>query len=594
MGQRWRLLGGKLFEQFLRVQGMSSNQIEISSERVDDIPVIVEWLQQIEIAKWIDQKLSQPHGNHQGLSYGQLSVLLLIYIMTQADHRLCAVEAWVKTHQQTLELSTGWSIGEKDVTDDRLARVVEELGKQEEACQQIELKVGQQLIRAYELPTEVARADTSSFSVHHQQLESEGESVLRHGHSKDKRPDLLQYRQLLGTVDPAGIPLVSATLAGNGADDPLYYPTWQKMVSVIGHKQFVFLADCKAAAIATRAQIAAKGGVYCFPVPMSGQNPLLLKQWVLDPPSPSVEIRLPQQPTDDPAVGQGFEVELGKFWFNPTTQKWVRWQERYLVVYSTSLATAQRRGLHQRLDQAQTALDKLVAKPGNELESLNAKVEAILKRHRVQEFFSVTTTTQTVTQTRYVGRGRPAANAPTQQLTQIQLHLQVQRQPQAIEQAEQLAGWRLYLTNAPITQLSLPQAILYYRDQWLLERGFHRFKRGQLPALPIYFQNQDRIAGLMFLLTLALRVFTLIEFVVRLALQTAQQSLAGLYEGNPKRETNRPSAEQLLKAFDNLTLYFLPDASIFITPLSDLQKRILALMKLPESLYQLHLMPCKT
>jgi transposase len=573
---------------------MSSNQVEISSERVDDIPVIVKWLQQMEIAKWIDQKLSQPHGNHQGLSYGQLSVLLLIYIISQSDHRLCAVEAWVKTHQQTLELSTGWSIGEKDVTDDRLARVVEELGKQEEACQQIELKVGQHLIRTYELPTEVGRADTSSFSVHHEQIESEAESRLRHGHSKDKRPDLLQYRQLLATIDPAGIPLVSATLAGNGADDPLYYPTWQRMASVIGHKQFVFLADCKAAAIATRAQIAAQGGIYCFPVPMSGQNPLLLNQWVFNPPSPSVEIRLPQQSTDDPAVGQGFEVELGKFWFNPTTQKWVRWQERYLVVYSTSLATAQRRGLHQRLDQAQTALDKLVAKPGNELESLNAKVEAILKRHRVQEFFSVTTTTQTVTQTRYVGRGRPAANAPTQQVTQIQLHLQFDRQSPAIEQAEQLAGWRLYLTNAPITRLSLPQAILYYRDQWLLERGFHRFKRGQLPALPIYFQNQDRIVGLMFLLTLALRVFTLIEFVVRLALQTAQQSLAGLYEGNPKRTTNRPSTEQLLKAFDNLTLYFLPDASIFITPLSDLQKRILALMKLPESLYQLHLKPCKT
>jgi transposase len=573
---------------------MNSNQIEITSERVDDIPVIVEWLKQIEIAKWIDQKLSQPHGNHQGLSYGQLSVLLLIYIMTQADHRLCAVEGWVETHRRTLELITGWSIGEKDVTDDRLARVVEELGKQSEACQQIELKVGQQLIRAYELPTEVTRADTSSFSVHHEQIESEEESLLRHGHSQDKRPDLLQYRQLLGTLDPAGIPLVSATLAGNGADDPLYYPTWQKMASVIGHKQFVFLADCKAAAIATRAQIAAKGGIYCFPVPMSGQNPLLLKQWVFDPPTASVEIRSPRQDAKEPALGKGFEVELGKFWLNPTTQRWVRWQERYLVVYSTALATAQTRGLHQRLDQAQTALDKLVAKPGTDLESLNTKVEAVLKRHRVQEFFSVTTTSQTVTQTRYVGRGRPAADAPTQQLTQIQLHLQVQRQPQAIEQAEQLAGWRLYLTNAPSTQLSLPQAILYYRDEWILERGFHRFKRGQLPALPIYFQNQDRIAGLMFLLTLALRVFTLIEFVVRLALQTAQQSLAGLYQGNPKRETQRPSAEQLLKAFDNLTLYFLPDASIFITPLSDLQKRILALMKLPDSLYQLHLKPQKT
>jgi transposase len=210
-------------------------------------------------------------------------------------------------------------------------------------------------------------------------------------------------------------------------------------------------------------------------------------------------------------------VALGKFWCNPTTQKWVRWQERSLVVYSTNVATAQRRGLHQRLDQAQTALDKLVAKPGNELESLDAKVAAILKRHRVQAFFSVTTAAQTVTQKRSVGRGRPAANAPTQQVTQMQLHLQFSRQAPAIEQAEQLAGWRLYRTNAPLTQLSLPQAILDYRDQWLLERGFHRFKRSQLPALPLYFQHQDRIVGLMFLLTLALRVFTLIEFAVRLA-----------------------------------------------------------------------------
>ncbi|WP_375473734.1 hypothetical protein [uncultured Nostoc sp.] len=35
-------------------------------------------------------------------------------------------------------------------------------------------------------------------------------------------------------------------------------------------------------------------------------------------------------------------------------------------------------------------------------------------------------------------------------------------------------------------------------------------------------ENQDRIIGLMFLLTLALRVFTLVEFVVRQALQECQ------------------------------------------------------------------------
>lgn len=573
---------------------MNNPVAEISSERVDDIPVIVEWLHQMQIVKWIDRELSQPHGNRKGLSYGQLSVFVLIYIMTQADHRLSAVEDWVKTHRRTLEIATGWSIGKNDVTDDRLARLVEELGKQSQACNQIELKLGRHLIRAYELPTEVARADTSSFSVHHQPDETAQESLLRFGYSKDKRPDLLQYRQLLATLDPAGIPLVSATIPGNGADDPLYWPTWQRMTQVVGHKHFVFIADCKAAAIATRAQIADAGGVYCFPVPMSGQHPLWLKQWVLNPPSASMEIRLPKQDETEPAVGKGFEVELGQFWLNPSSTKWVRWQERYLVVYSQNLATAQQQGLKQRLDNAQAALSKLAAKPGEELEQLNLKVEAILSRHRVKEFIAVTLTAQEVTQTLYVRRGRPTPDSPTEQVTQIQLHLQFEQNAPAIEEAKQLAGWRLYVTNALVTQVSLTQAVTYYREEWLVERGFHRFKRGRLPALPIYFQNENRIAGLMFLLSLALRAFTLIEFVVRQALNNAHQSIAGLYVGNPKRVTERPSTEQLLKAFDNLTLYFLPDLTRFMTPLSDLQKRILELMKLPESLYHLHLKQGKT
>ena len=568
--------------------------MEISSERIDDIPLIAEMLKRMEVSNSIDQQLKKPHGNHQGLSYGQLSVLLLIYIISQSDHRLCSAEKWVNTHRLTLELVTGWSIGEKDVTDDRLARVVEELGLQAEACQKIEQKLGQHIIRAYELPTEVGRLDTTSFAVHHEQIESQVESLLRYGHSKDKRPDLLQYRQLLGTLDPAGIPLVSETLAGNGADDPLYWPAWQRMAKVIGHKLFVFLADCKAASIATRAQIAAAGGIYCFPLPLNGQNPALLKQWVLDPPSASVDIKLPRQDEDEPAVGHGFELELGKIWLNPETKKLVTWHERYLVAYSKILAAAQIRGLHERLEKAQIALDKLKQKPGKDLEVLNDKVEAIFKRHRVNDFLIVTTTVETSIKTIYIQKGRPTANSPTEDVVQTDLKLEIDRQTVAIEEAEKLAGWRLYVTNASITRLSLTQAIVYYRDQWVLERGFHRFKRGQLPALPIYFQNQDRIVGLMFLLTLALRVFTLIEFVVRQALGKSEQKLAGLYDGNPRRTTERPSAEQLLKAFDNLTLYLLPDMSTFVTKLSAIHRQILSLLKLPESIYHLDFKPHKT
>ena len=160
-----------------------------------------------------------------------------------------------------------------------------------EAIEALETWLGQQLIRVYELPTSTARSDTTSFSVYHKQptdREQQGETqsvpLLHKGYSKDRRPDLLQYRQMLGTLDPLGMPLVSATLPGNGADDPQYVPTWKRLAQIIGHSDFLFLADSKASSWSNRGQIDQEGGIYCFPVALTGHRPKLLHDWVVHPP----------------------------------------------------------------------------------------------------------------------------------------------------------------------------------------------------------------------------------------------------------------------------------------------------------------------
>jgi len=51
--------------------------------------------------------------------------------------------------------------------------------------------------------------------------------LLAFGHSKDKRPDLLQFKQGLGTLDPAGVPIFYGGVNGNKADDPLYLEAWR-------------------------------------------------------------------------------------------------------------------------------------------------------------------------------------------------------------------------------------------------------------------------------------------------------------------------------------------------------------------------------
>ena len=86
----------------------------------------------------------------------------------------------------------------------------------------------------------------------------------------------------------------------------------------------------------------------------------------------------------------------------------------------------------------------------------------------------------------------------------------------------------------------------------------------------------------------ALPILTLTEFVVRRSLKTTEDQLAGLYPGNPKQATSRPTTERLLRAFDNITLTCIQMPGQFIrhiTPLSQLQTDILVLLDLPPSIY---------
>ena len=559
--------------------------IDLTSERCDDIPLIWHSLRQMEIERIIDASCPAPHGNWQGLSYGQLSLLLLCYIITQSDHRLCAVEPWIEQHRHTLEQCSGWTIRPEDGSDDRLALVVEYLGAEAERWEMIETALGQHLIGAYRLSTEVARVDSTSFSVyHHVGPDGTAEAALiRYGYSKDHRPDLAQYRYMLGTLDPLGLPLVTQVLAGNGSDDAMYVDSWERFEQVVGHPNFVFVGDSKASALATRAQIHQRGGLYCMPLSHTGHTPLMLKQWVFHPPTTVKFIRLSHQDEDDPPIGIGFEMSLGKCWPSFAKAERVTWEERYLVVHSYAVAQKELARFQTRLDKVETGLAQLAAQPVSDRCEVEQKAKALLKRHRLSDCFEIEMRASRLTTRGTAGRSCSSTSQAKTSSSWFLLHFAPL--PDRIQETKMLMGWRIYLSNASIEQLSLPQAIEHYRGQWQPERGFHRHKRGKLPALPIYFRNPDRIRGMMLILSIALRLFCLLEYQLRCALDETGTALAGLYDGNPRRTTTRPTAEAVLRAFSNITFYRLPDGSEHITLLNPLQKTILKLMNVPEHIY---------
>ncbi len=230
------------------------------------------------------------------------------------------------------------------------------------------------------------------------------------------------------------------------------------------------------------------------------------------------------------------------------------WSERRLFIRSFQIAKAAETALRERLDKAQAALEALnERKQGKqhftEMEALRQAAQAILRQYRVEGLLSLNFTQQVEErQVRQYGE-RPAGVRIEREVS-----LAVSRNEPAIQQTIAHLGWRVYATNASQEDLPLDKAVLAYRNEYLVERGFARLKGRTLSLTPMFLKDDRRVTGLIRLLSIGLRVLTLLEFVVRRELTQNKEQLAGLYAGNPKRTTATPRAETLLEAFKNIYL----------------------------------------
>jgi transposase len=285
-------------------------------------------------------------------------------------------------------------------------------------------------------------------------------------------------------------------------------------------------------------------------------------------------------------IAEGYE--LSQVLTAEVEQQTLTWVERRLVIRSVQYAQAGQAALQARLSKAEIALAELTQpKQGKRrltaLEPLRQAAEAIVQQYRVEALLNLNYEQQLCE--RPVRRYR---QRPLQVRLQQSVCLQVSRNEAAIQQAIAQLGWRVYATNQPAAQLGLAQAVLAYRQEYLIEHGFGRLKGKPLSLSPMYLQDDERATGLVRLLTIGLRVLTLLEFVVRRGLAQTRDQLTGLYAGNPKRATARPSAEMLLTAFKNINLSVVtmgPQVHRHLSPLSDLQQRILTLLGFSADIY---------
>lgn len=241
--------------------------------------------------------------------------------------------------------------------------------------------------------------------------------------------------------------------------------------------------------------------------------------------------------------------------------------------------------------KVEAALAKPKPKSGERAADVLARTATLLEQNQVDGLLEVTVSETAVTQPQSGRRGRPAANAEVSEATRWQIAVRVRRLEEAIALEERVAGWRVYVTNTGQNRLTHAEALTHYRAQLIAEHGYHRWKEGAIPALPLLLRIPERIVGLLVVLLLGLQVLTLLELVARRSLAERKEEIAGLVPGNPKMRTATPTAERLLASFGNLHLLALPTGgqlqTRLVETLSPLQQYILELLQLSPSCYDL-------
>ena len=198
----------------------TTETLSITTEQINDLPFLLGLVNDMGIGQAIDAQI-QPHGGWQGISVGTAVSLWLCHIVMERDHRLVSVRDWAAARQRTLADLLGEPLRETDLTDDRLANVLTMLSDPADQAAIDQALLGDWL-RVYQLPRERVRLDSTSVSVYHDDPPADG--LLHPGHSKDHRPDLAQFKAMLASLDPLGLPLACQVVPGHAADDGLYVP----------------------------------------------------------------------------------------------------------------------------------------------------------------------------------------------------------------------------------------------------------------------------------------------------------------------------------------------------------------------------------
>lgn len=193
------------------------------------MPLSIGVANRLQLAEVLDRHLG-PHSLQEGLSNGWLIVGWLAYILSHADHRKSAVQAWANAMPPTLAHLLGQPLRTVEFSDDRVGRVLRRLSDTT-AWEAIARALWAATVAVYALALTGIRLDSTTSYGSHRVTDT---GLMPLGHRKDHRPDLPHLQLMAAAAQPSGQLIAWDVHPGPCADDPLYTALIQRVRRLLG------------------------------------------------------------------------------------------------------------------------------------------------------------------------------------------------------------------------------------------------------------------------------------------------------------------------------------------------------------------------
>lgn len=463
------------------------------------------------------------------------------------------------------------------LNDDRIARMLDALVS--ERGRGLWFRLALRIIKQFRIATGRLHHDTTSVTFQGAYTGSVAAPRITHGHNKDHRPDLKQFVFGLTVSSDGAVPIHHQVVSGNRTDDTIHRENLEELRQIVGHSDFIYVADGKLATSANLQEIARHAGRFVTVLPRTRAEDKRFRHRLRQE-----GIRWKRILVIPNKRRQGGSPDAYSSCAGPEQTA-----EGFRLIWIRSSAKAQQDEAIrlQRLDQARVSL-VLLSKRLNRHRLRSARqihqaVQEILSRTGMADFLHVQLRRQLREEFRRFKRGRPAADDPVRVVRKTVWSLRVEVDVKALRAERRVEGVFPLATN--LRKESKKEILEIYKYQPYVEKRFSQLKT-DLEVAPVYLKKPLRCAGLVHAYYVALAVASLIERCVRQGMARARiQSLPLLPEG---RETSTPTCPRILEAFQEVRWHEFSrgeDMVRFPVQLTALQRQLLGLLEVPKELY---------